>query len=366
MLKSGHYLLNTRKMIIIIPAHNLYHTRDSEMKHEHRPEIIEDKHSHGHSHGHSHDHSHVHRGTERKRLMASMILTGTTMIAEVVGGILVNSLALVSDAGHMFTHFFALALSYFAIRLACKPSTDKRSFGYYRIEILAAFINGLVLLGVTVYILYEAVVRFITPEKILELPMLIIAVVGLVVNLISALLLAGVGKDDLNVKSAFLHMVGDTLSSVAIVGGAIAIHFTGWWRIDSILSALIALLIGIWSYKLLRDSINVLLEATPKHIDVADLEKVLQEKFPDIKGWHDIHVWEITSSMYSLTAHATVEPETSIKSIGGLREKIETFLCDEYRIGHTALQFESSGPCCDETHPEGESCIGAEPAENKT
>ncbi|MHC4661739.1 MAG: cation diffusion facilitator family transporter [Planctomycetota bacterium] len=334
------------------------------MKHEHKPEYREEHH-HGHSHG---GHAHVHKKTARGRLMASMILTGTTMIVEVAGGIWTGSLALISDAGHMFTHFFALALSYFAIIVASRPTTNEKSFGYFRMEILAAFTNGLVLMGVTVFIVYESVVRFITPKPIADVQMLIIAIVGLVVNLISAVLLAGVGKDDLNVKSAFLHMIGDTLSSVAIVGGAIAIYFTNWFRIDPILSALIALLIGIWSYRLLRDSVNVLLEATPKHIDVAELEKTILEKFPDIKSIHDIHVWEITSGMYSMTAHVTVDPDISVENLEKTRGGAEKFLIESYRIGHTTFQFESRTCCGGEHdhdgHDHGECCT-TEPNEHK-
>jgi cobalt-zinc-cadmium efflux system protein len=276
-----------------------------------------------------------------------MALTGTMMAVELVGGIYANSLALVSDAGHMFTHFFALGISFFAIVIASRPGPRERTFGFYRIEILAAFVNGLVLVGVTVYIMYESVVRFLEPRPIAEMEMLVISMAGLVVNLISALLLAGVGKGDLNVRSAFLHMLGDTLSSVAVVAGAVLIRFTGWLRVDPVLSGLIAVMIGIWSYRLLRDSVNVLLESTSKHIRLSELDEALRKEFPEIRGLHDVHVWEITSGMCSMTAHVTVEAGTTVEQLETIRARIECFAGERFRVGHTAFQFESTGECCD-------------------
>ena len=275
-----------------------------------------------------------------------MILTAAMLVVELIGGIISGSLALISDAGHMFTHCFALGISFFAIVIASRPAPRERSFGFYRMEILAAFTNGLVLVGVTVYIVYESVVRFLDPRPIAEMQMLVVAVAGLVVNLVSAVLLAGVGKDDLNVKSAFLHMLGDTLSSVAVVGGAILIHYTGWMRIDPILSALIAVMIGIWSYRLIRDSTNILLESTPKHVDLDSLEEAIRDEFDEIKVLHDLHVWEITSGMYAMTAHVGIESAASVEDIEELRRRLEGFIEERFRIGHTVLQFESSDTCC--------------------
>ena len=279
------------------------------------------------------------------------------MLVEFIGGIFANSLALVSDAGHMFTHFFALGVSLFAIVVASRPAPLERSFGLYRIEILAAFVNGLALIGVAVYIMYESVVRFLEPQPIAEMQMLVIAVAGLVVNLVSALLLAGVGRHDLNVRSAFLHMLGDTLSSVAVVAGAVVIHFTGWLRVDPALGGLIAVMIGIWSCRLLRDSASVLLESTPKHIRVSELDEALRGETPEIKGLHDIHVWEITSGMYAMTAHATVEPETTVERLEEIRAHMESFVREAFRIGHTAFQFESAGPCCADQFADGSCCV---------
>ena len=242
------------------------------MQHLHGPKITHS--THGHSHGGvSFEHNHLHRPLERRRLLASMIITAVMMVIEIGGGIWTNSLALLSDAGHMFTHLFALGLSYIAIVLAARPTKSQRSFGLFRLEILAAFLNGIMLAGVTIYILYQAVLRLIAPLPIKHGQMLLIATAGLVVNLISAALLAGVGKDDLNVKSAFLHMLGDAVSSLAIIGGAALIYFTGYQRIDPLLSALIAGVIGVWSYRLICDSSHILIEATPRSVKIDDVRE---------------------------------------------------------------------------------------------
>ena len=314
------------------------------MRHLHAPGL-QTAHQHNHTNG---GHHHVHKQPERRRLAASMVLTGVTMLLELAGGIIANSLALVSDAAHMFTHLFALGTSLFAIILAARPAPIEKSFGFYRAEILAAFTNGLLLLAVTVYILYESVVRFLAPRPIAEMQMIVIALIGLAVNLVSAMLLAGVGKGDLNIRSAFLHMVGDTLSSIAVVGGALLIHFTGWLRVDPILSGIIALMIGIWSYRLLRDSANVLLESTPKHVSAAEIVETLRAHIPQIRGLHDIHVWEITGGMYTMTAHVAVDLHTTIEQMEDLRTRMESLVRQDFRIGHTAFQFESIDSCTQE------------------
>jgi len=312
------------------------------MKHPHGPIAV---HQHD-DHPEGHAHPHVHKRAERRRLLASLALTGAMMVAEFIGGLLTNSLALVSDAAHMATHFVALAVTYFAIVIAARPAPLERSYGFYRMEILAAFTNGLLLLGATFYILYESVVRFADPLPIATTEMLIVAVAGLVVNFVSVLLLAGVGKHDLNVRSAFLHMIGDTLSSVAVVGGAVLIRFTGWLRVDPGLSALIAVLIGVWSLRLLRDSANVLLESTPKHVSIAALIEALQACSPEIAAIHDIHVWEITSGMYAMTAHVSVRSTLTVGALEDVRERLAACGRERFRIGHAIFQFESADAAC--------------------
>jgi len=288
-------------------------------------------------HFHEHkevDHRHLHRIVERKRLMVTMALTGSTMIIEIIGGLLTGSLALLSDAGHMLTHFFALLVSFIAIKLAALPTRPSRSFGLYRVEVLAALFNGAILLVIIAFIFYEAVGRLLHPNPIKELPMFLVAVIGLGVNLASAVILLDVGKTDLNVRSAFLHMIGDTASSVGIVVGAIVIYFTGWYVIDPLLSMLIAGVILIWSWNLLRDSVNILLETAPKHIDIEEVMRAIREQAPEILDVHDVHIWEITSQMYSMTAHLVFRDDCSVRECAAVFQRLNEPLLKKFQISH--------------------------------
>lgn len=299
------------------------------------------------SHFHEHeerDHRHSHRQVERRRLLLTMSLTGSTMIVEVIGGVMTGSLALLSDAGHMLTHFFALLVSFIAIKLAALPTRPNRSFGLYRVEVLAALFNGLTLLLITGGIFYEAVARLLEPSPVKELPMFIVAVLGLVVNLASAAILIDVGKADLNIRSAFLHMVGDTASSVGIVIGAIVIYFTGWYVIDPLLSMLIAVVILIWSWNLLRDSISILLETAPKHVDMDEIVASILEHAPEVDEAHDIHIWEITSQMYSMTAHLLFREDCPVSECARIFERLEAHLAEKFQISHVNFSPEHAAP----------------------
>lgn len=298
------------------------------MKHPHRPKQTSPA-----------DELFEYRAVEKKKLKLTMAITGTMMIVEVIGGLLTNSLALISDAGHMFTHFFALAISFGAILFANKQSCNHRTFGFFRIEILAALFNSLFLFGVTIWILIEGVKRIIDPTPVLGLQMFIIAIIGLAVNLVSAWILHGTSKDDLNVKSAFLHMLADTLSSVVIVIGAVIIYFTNWNIIDPILSIGIALVIFRWGWGLFKDSVNILLEAVPKGINTDIVSKELKENISEIKEISDIHIWEITSKMYSMTAHIKM-PNMNIEKSKEILDKINRYVDEKYDIEHTTIQFE--------------------------
>jgi cobalt-zinc-cadmium efflux system protein len=316
--------------------------------HDHRPDR-----DHGHTHGPGHDHGPAHeeawscrgpgrerpgRAKERTRLWWAMVITAVTMVGEAIGGVLVGSLALVSDAGHMLTHAFALGISLAAIVLAARPTKAERTFGLHRLEILAALLNGFTLLAVTVWITWSAVLRFREPQPILETPMLVVAIVGLVVNLITAWLLHDVGKRDLNVRSAFLHMLGDTASSVAVVVGAIVIEQTDWLWIDPALSLGICVLILIWSAGLIRDAVRVLLEAAPYGMTIQNVRDGVAKAFPEVVALHDIHVWTVTSGMVAMTARVEVRLH-SLDDCGCLAEKLEAFLRADYGIGHATLQF---------------------------
>ena len=299
------------------------------MKHLHRPK----------QHSHVADELFEYRSVEKKKLKLTMAVTGIMMVAEIVGGFWTNSLALISDAGHMFTHFFALAISLAAIVCASKKSCHHRTFGFYRVEILAAFLNSLFLFVATFWILAEGIKRIIHPAPILGVQMFVIAVIGLLVNLASVFILHGTHKDDLNIKSAFLHMIGDTLSSVVIVIGAVVIYFTGWNIIDPILSIGIGVVILIWGWNLFKDSVNILLEAAPKGINTEDISKALVAEIPSIDEITDMHVWEITTKMYSMTAHVRLKPEVDRQLEKEILVKIKQIVDEKFDIEHTTIEF---------------------------
>jgi len=282
---------------------------------------------------------HGEEAMEKKRLKTAIILTAVVMVLEFVGGFLTNSLALMSDAGHMLTHFFALGMSYFAISLSSRPATKTRTYGLFRTEVLVAFINSVVLFLITAWIFYEAVVRFIAPKEIMTLHMLIVAVIGLIANGISIVLLHGVCKHDINIRSAFVHVLGDLFSSVAVVIGGIVIYYTGMYRVDSVLSILISVLILIWASRLFWESVHILLESTPKDVDIDEVVKLIKEKIPEVREVHDVHIWVITSQIYAMTAHILVDDMALSQSLEIL-DKINQLVDEHHHIRHTNIQFE--------------------------
>ncbi len=306
------------------------------MEHTHGPQVASRQ-----SHTHHHQPQSPHRPRERRRLRWSMMLTGTMMVVEGVAGVLTGSLALLSDAGHMLSHFLALGLAYAAILIASRPTKPERSFGLFRVEILAAFMNGLSLLVIVGYICWEAYQRVQHPVPIAEMQMLVVGIVGLLVNLSTAALLYGVGDGDLNVRGAFLHMLADTLSSVGVVFGALVIHRTGWLWMDPLLSVFIAALIVRWSWSLLRDSVSILMESTPKGMDLQQVLSSLQSMSDDIQSVHDLHVWEITSNMHALTVHITVSADLTVAECDAIRVRAQDMLQSTFHISHAILQFES-------------------------
>ncbi len=298
------------------------------MKHSHKPKTEG-----------SLDHLHEYRGVEKKKLKLTMAITGSVMVIEVIGGLLTNSLALLSDAGHMFTHFFALGVSLAAIIIASREPCHHRTYGFYRVEILAALFNSLFLFAVTAYILYAGIRRLIHPQPVLELQMFLVALVGLVVNMISVFILAGSARDDLNIKGAFLHMLADTVSSIVIVFGAIILYFTGWYVIDPVLAIGISLVIFAWAWRLFRDSIEVLLETAPKGMNIDEIGAALRKQIPEIQDIQDMHVWVITSNMYSFTAHIAIGDANRGRS-NEILKAINKLLNDRYDIDHTTIQFD--------------------------
>ena len=282
------------------------------------------------------------RSVEKRKLILSLSITSIVMIVEVVGGFLTHSIALISDAGHMFTHCFALGISLAAIMIARKPLCHHRTFGLYRAEIVAAFVNGLFLLFVVAIIIYEAILRIIHPEEVLSLHMLMIAFVGLVVNLVSIGILHGSHKQDMNVRSVFYHMVADAASSVGIVIAAIVIFFTGWNIIDPLVSLGISAVIIYWAWGILKDSTIILLEMAPRGLNTDIISDDLKSHFPEIKKIFNVHLWTITGDMLVFSAHVVVdEKQGNVVNQDNLIERVNRYLSEQYRIIESTIQMTS-------------------------
>ena len=263
------------------------------------------------SHDPAHDHAHSHaEGRDHvRRLRLALAITAAFLLAEVVGGLLSNSLALLADAGHMLTDVAALALSLFVAWFSRQPHDQRRTYGYLRWEILAAFINGATLLLLSVWIAFEAILRLRHPEVIASGVMLAIAIGGIIANVAAALVLHPASDASLNLRGAYLHVVGDLLGSAATVIAALLVRFTGWLVADPIVSILMTLLIVRGAWRLVRESVDVLLESTPSHISLGTIRKQL-EVIPGIESVHDLHVWMVTSKVVAMSVHAIVrEPE---------------------------------------------------------
>jgi cobalt-zinc-cadmium efflux system protein len=284
----------------------------------------------GHSHG-------VSAGQNERPLWIALSLTTIFLLAEVIGGILANSLALISDAAHMFTDAAALAISLTAIRIGRRPADSTRTFGYYRFEILAAAFNAILLFLVAIYILYEAYDRLKNPPEIQSGAMLVIAVLGLIINLISMRLLSAGKNESLNVKGAYLEVWSDMLGSIGVIVGALVIRWTGWSWVDSA----VAVAIGLWvlprTWILLKQSINVLLEGVPEGIGVADVRAAILG-CPGVTSIHDLHIWSISSGKTSLSVHVVCEATNTDwpAMLDAVRQKLET----EFDIHHATIQLE--------------------------
>lgn len=305
------------------------------MAHEHA-------HTHSHSHaGHSHDHhgghSHSH-ARDSRALIIAMISTGVIFVAQVFGGFLSNSLALLSDAGHMLTDFSALLISFAALRIAARPKgsySNKYTYGLRRIEILAALLNGLLLLAICAYIAIESVQRFLVPEEVHTVPMLIVAAIGLVANIISAFVLHG--SESLNTRSAYLHVITDLLSSVGVIAGGIVMYFTKIAWIDPLLSLGIALLIVRSGYSIVKEAGTILLESAPKHIDI-DAVRSAMSGASEVRGVHDVHVWQVGAGEVAISAHVVLE---SLDCQEDVLQRLRDMLREKFSIAHSTIQLES-------------------------
>lgn len=272
-----------------------------------------------------------------KSLQIVFAITATYLIIEVVAGIISNSLALLSDAAHMLTDVGGQALALFAIWMSSKPRNNRKTYGYYRVEILSALTNALVLIFISAYILFEAWQRFKNPPAVAGIPMLIVAFCGLIINLIGMKILSAGSKESINIKGAFLEVVSDMLSSVGVIIAGVIILTTGWLYIDPIMSALIGLFILPRTFKLLKESVDILLEAVPADIDYAAVEKCITER-PGVQSVHDLHIWTITSGVNALSVHVIMREESRFSEIGDLVRSIKEHLESEFRIMHTTIE----------------------------
>lgn len=301
------------------------------MSHQH-------SHSCGHDHGHSHHGHHHHVPSDSKKLGWAIVLTGTIFVAQVVGGLYSNSLALLSDAGHMLTDVAALLLSLFAIRLASRPFkevSNQYTFGLRRAEMLAALANGVTLLVICIYIVFEAIERFSEPQNILPVPMLIVAGIGLIANIISAWLLHG--SESVNTRSAYLHVITDLLSSVGVVIGGVIVLYTGAQWVDTALSLLISVIIFRSAISVVRETLNVLMESAPEHIQVDKVAQTIAT-IDGVVDVHDLHIWQPAGEEVALSAHIVVEDYAQGEA---LLAQICEVVASQYNITHTTFQLES-------------------------
>jgi len=273
-----------------------------------------------------------------RRFLLSLALTGLVLIAEVIGGLWTGSLALLSDAAHVFLDIFALGMSYGALRLAALPPDDRHTYGFHRLQVLAALANGATLLLVAFEIFREAWERFRNPAPVLAGPMLIVAVVGLVVNLIVALVLRQHDHHDLNVRSAFLHVLGDALASLGVIGAGVVILFTGWTVIDPLVSAAIGVILLLGSGRVLRESLHILAEGMPEGLKASQVAEAMRG-VAGVVEVHDLHVWTVSPGYVALSAHVVLADQ-ALSQTQEVMAGLKRVLADEFDIEHTTIQFE--------------------------
>ncbi len=305
---------------------------------------------------HSHSHSHHHHGATGGKLQWSLAVTVAFVGVEVFAGIQSHSLALLSDAGHNFTDALALFLAWFGFYLQSKPADETKTYGYHRAGVLSAFVNALTLVALSVWILWEGVDRLRHPEAVQETVMIAVAALGLAMNGGIVLALRQASKNDINVRSAFIHMLGDAIGSMAIVAGALIIRYTGWVWVDPVLSIAIGVLIVWTAWDIIRESLNILLEGLPRGIALSDVTSSMRS-VSGVLDVHDLHIWSLGSSTHALSCHVLIEdvpPSASdviLRSLNGM-------LAERFQIAHTTVQFEhiscaiSETGCAIPVHPE--------------
>lgn len=298
------------------------------------------------AHDHNHDHTH---GTNKKVLFISFLIITSYMIIEAIGGFLTNSLALLADAGHMLSDSISLAIALIAFKMAEKVANYSKTYGYKRFEIIAAVINGATLIGVALYIFYEAIDRFANPPEVATTGMLIISVFGLLVNILVAWIMmrGGDTEDNLNMRGAYLHVLSDMLGSIGAIAAALLIMFFGWGWADPAASVIVAVLVLRSGYYVTKASLHVLMEGTPQNIDVEDILQTIN-KTEGIQGVHDLHIWSITSGLNALSCHAVVNDQLTIAESESMLHRIEHDLMHK-GITHVTIQLETGAHKHDES-----------------
>ncbi|MEY8744456.1 cation diffusion facilitator family transporter [Bacillales bacterium AN1005] len=294
----------------------------------------------GHHHNHDHGHHHAHTNN-KKVLLISFIIITLYMFVEAVGGFITNSLALISDAGHMLSDSIALGIALLAFTFGEKAVNTGKTYGYRRFEILAATLNGITLIGISLYIFYEAIGRFINPPEVATVGMLIISTIGLLINILVAWIMMR-GSDtekNLNMRGAYLHVISDMLGSVGAIAAALLMMFFGWGWADPLASVIVAVLVLRSGFFVTKSSLHILMEGTPKNVDLNDLVQTIQN-VDGVQGVHDVHVWSITSNLNALTAHIVVDGKMDVYASEVLVQKIEHLL-EHKEIKHVTLQVES-------------------------
>ncbi len=290
-----------------------------------------------------HGHHHSTSGISEKNLLAAVVLNFTITIVEIIGGILSNSLALLSDAIHNLGDGFAVLLAYIALRISKRESNQRKTFGYKRIEILAAFVNSIVLVAICIFLIWQAVERFQNPAPIKGLIMFSVAAVGLLANLVAVILLQSDSKKNINIRAAYLHLLGDTLSSIVVILGGILIwQFEIYW-IDPAITVLISLYILKETYLLLKDSFNILMQSSPKELNLDEI-KTEVEKLEGVKNIHHVHAWSLNDQQVYFEGHIDLNEDMPVSKTDALKNRIRTLLHNKFQIDHTTLEVEFG--CC--------------------
>ncbi len=309
----------------------------SAMAHDHAHTADGHAHDHDHAHGHSHDHHHGGDDKNENRIAIAALLTGGFMGVELVGGILAGSLALIADAGHMLSDFGSLALAWIGFRMARRPADSKRTFGFRRFPVLAAFVNGLTLFLIVIWIGWEAVQRLMTPHEIQPQTMLWVAAAGLAVNIASFAVLHGADRDNLNVRGALLHVAGDLFGSAAAIAAALIIMATGWVEADPILSILVALIILRSAWSVTSESAHILLEGAPTHVDLDAVTHDLADHVEGVTDVHHAHLWSLDGRRSMMTLHAKIAKDVSGPNVIA---RIKQRLAEKHGIHHATIEIE--------------------------